>query len=218
MAYRYGERCQIQLFPPSIEEYVSAEDPVRAYDAFVAHLNLSELGMVWDTHQVGNPEYDPRTMLKLLVYGYAYGIRSSRKLERATHHNLSFIWLMGGLKPDHKTIARFRKENREGLKKVLKQCVRFCMEMDLIEGNTLFVDGSKIRGNAAIHETWTRERCEKVLKRLDEQIESILLECEKTDAEESDRDSLVKLREALKNKEGFRAKIEGVLNRLDATG
>lgn len=51
-----------------------------------------------------------------LVYGYSYGIRSSRKLERATHHNLSFIWLTGGLKPDHKTIARFRRDHRDVLK------------------------------------------------------------------------------------------------------
>ena len=54
---------------------------------------------------------DPRAMLKLLVYAYSYGVRSSRMIERACHHNISFMWITGGLKPDHKTISKFRKEN-----------------------------------------------------------------------------------------------------------
>jgi len=218
MAYREGERYQLQLFPQSIDEYVSVEDPVRAYDAFVEHLDPSELGMILDKHQVGPPAYDPKAMLKLLVYGCAYGIRSSRKLERATHHNLSFIWLMGELKPDHKTIARFRRDNRDVLKNVLKQCVRFCMKMGLIQGNTLFVDGTKIRGNAAIHETWTKKRCAKALARSDKQIEALLQECESTDAEESRGASLVKLEGKLKSREELKAKIEGVLESLKVQG
>ena len=116
---------------------------MRAYDAFVESVELADLGIEIDEHQVGNSEYDPRAMLKLLVYGYSYGIKESRKLERATHHNLSFIWLMGGLKPDHKTSAEFRRQHKEALKKVLKQCVRMCIELDLIAGNVLFVDGTK---------------------------------------------------------------------------
>ena len=87
MAYRYGNRYQMNLFPQSIEEYVAEDDPVRAYDAFVESLDLEELGIIWDDNQVGNSEYDPKSKIKLLVYGYSYGIRSSRKLERATYHN-----------------------------------------------------------------------------------------------------------------------------------
>ena len=97
MAYRYGERGQMALFPKSIEEYVSQDDPVRAYDAFVESLDLGELGVVPRPNKVGNSEYNPRSMLKPLVFGYSYGIRSSRKLERATYHNISFIWLMGSV-------------------------------------------------------------------------------------------------------------------------
>ena len=69
MAYRYGDREQLGLLAPSIEEYVGKEDPVRAYDAFVESLNFAELGIELDEHQVGNSEYDPKAMLKLLVYG-----------------------------------------------------------------------------------------------------------------------------------------------------
>ena len=100
MAYRYPHRDQTQLFPLTIEEYVADEDPVRAYDAFVETLDLPELGIDLDPHQVGCPQYDPRTMVKLFIYGYSYGRRSSRKLERECHRNLSVIWLLGGLKPD----------------------------------------------------------------------------------------------------------------------
>jgi transposase len=105
MAYRHGRRHEQSLFPASIEDYVPDDAPVRAYDAFVDALDFGDLGIELDSGRVGNSSYDPRAMLKLLVYGYSYGVRSSRKLERETHYNLSFIWLTGGLKPDHKTIA-----------------------------------------------------------------------------------------------------------------
>src|SRR5512137_2954685 len=127
MAYRYGDREQMALLPQSIEDYVPAEHPVRVYDAFVEALDFGSLGIELDEEQVGNSEYDPRAMLKLLVYGYSYGVRSSRKLERETHDNLSFVWLMGGLRPDHKTIAEFRRQNRKALKEVLRQCARMCL-------------------------------------------------------------------------------------------
>ena len=124
MAYRFGDRYQLGLFPQSIEDYVAPNDPVRAYNAFVEALDFNALEIEIDPHQVGNSEYDPKAMLKLFVYGYSYGTKTSRKLERETHHNLSFIWLMGGLKPDHKTIAEFRRKNKGALKNVLRQCAR----------------------------------------------------------------------------------------------
>src|SRR4030065_140598 len=114
MAYRHGDRNQLGLFPSSIDDYVAKDDPVRAYDAFVEALDFQALGIDLDEDQVGPPEYDPKAMLKLLVYGSSYGVRSSRKLEREVHHNLSFIWLVGGLKPDHKTIAEDRRGPKTG--------------------------------------------------------------------------------------------------------
>ncbi len=92
---------------------------------------------------------------------YSYGWRSSRKIERALHHNLSFIWLSGGLKPDFKTISTFRRDNMEGLKNVLVQSARLCLKFKLIEGNTLFTDGSKFRANAGNRETKTLSKWER---------------------------------------------------------
>jgi transposase len=214
MAYLRGERQQRNLFPASLEEYVSSEDPVRVYDAFVDQLDFRELGLVLDEEQIGPPEFDPQAMLKLLVYGYAYGIRSSRKLERALYHNVSFMWLMGGLKPDHKTIARFRRDHRQALQRVLKQCVRLCLKLGLIEGNTLFVDGTKIRANAGMRESWTASRCERVLKETDQRIEAILKECERVDQAESDQGSLVELPEDLKQAEALKAKVRAIAEEL----
>ena len=123
-------------------------------------------------------------MLKLIVYGYSYGIHSSRKLERALYHNLSFIWLAQGLKPDHKTIAQFRRRNSKAIAKVLKQCATLCIKLNLIEGNTLFLDGSKIRANASVSNTWDKKKVEKVLKCIDKRITKLLRECDRKDIAE----------------------------------
>lgn len=155
-------------------------------------------------------------MLKLLVYGYSYGIRSSRKLERACHHNLSFIWLTSRLKPDHKTIAEFRRRNRPALAQVLKQCARICIKLNLIEGNTLFVDGSKIRANASINKTWTRKKAQKALKHIDERISDILTQCDTVD--EAEQGSLVTMDKELKDQKILKAKIKSILQEIKEEG
>jgi transposase len=217
MAYRYGNRKQLQLFPSSIGEYIPENDPVRAYDAFVEALNLRELGILLDEHHVGNSEYDPLSMLKLLVYGYSYGIRSSRKLERAVHHNLSFIWLVGGLKPDYKTISEFRRQNRLALAKILKQCARICLKLGLIEGNTIFVDGTKLRANASIEKNWSMERCKATLEQIDKRVERILKECDAADEEESGEKSMVKIPEKLANAEELKKQVTAIMTELAET-
>lgn len=217
MAYRYGDdKNQMVFLPPSIEDYVSKNDPVRVYDAFVEALDLTKLGIEVNPSKVGNSSYAPKTMLKLLVYGYSYGeTRSSRKLERALYHNLSFIWLTGNLKPDHKTIAEFRRKNRTALAKVLKECVRVCLKLDLIEGNTLFVDGTKIRANASIKNAWTKERCQKTLETIDKHIEELLNECEAIDISEEKQGSLTAMKEELSDREKLKSKVNAILKELE---
>ena len=218
MAYRYGDRQQKMLFPQSIDEYIPVDASVRAYDVIVDSLDFDALGIEVDPHKVGSPPYDPRAMLKLLLYGYSYGVRSSRKLERETYYNLSFIWLMGGLKPDHKTIAEFRRTNKAALKKVLKQCARLCIDLGLIEGNTLFVDGSKVRANASINNSWTKQKCLNRLKKIDERIDKILSECESVDHAERDNPSMVHMEKELSDNETLKTKVLDILNKLEAEG
>lgn len=183
MAYKIGDHMQPTFLPPIIDDYVGPQDPVRVYDAFVDALVFKALGIVLEP-QPGADEYYPKDMLKLIIYAYSYGTRSSRKIERACYHNLSFQWLMGGLKPDYRSIARFRSEYKEQIKQVLKQCVHICIDLDLIEGNVLFTDGSKFRANASINNTWTKEKCEKTLKKIHGQIEQLVEGCEHIDQQE----------------------------------
>jgi transposase len=180
----------------------------------VEALDFKELGIKIEPNNVGNPQYDPKSMLKLHVYGIAYGVRSSRKLEREAHYNISFIWLMKQLKPDHKTIAEFRRKNKKALQNVLKQCVRMCLKLELIEGNTLFVDGSKIRANASAKHEWTKERCERILRKADENINQILKECEDTDLQEDGRPSLIKMKKELSDSKVLQSKVRGILDEL----
>ena len=218
MAIRCGNREQMEFLPPSIEQYVAEDAPVRVYDAFVDALSLTELGIDTDPLREGNPCYDPKAMLKLLVYGYSYGVRSSRKLEREIYYNLSFIWLMGGLKPDHKTIAEFRRKNKEALKKALRQCVRLCVRLDLIAGNVLFVDGSKIRANASIKNTWAKEKCEKVLAKVDQRIEEIITESEVIDKEEDGLPSLVTVSQELEDAKAMKERVKEIMAELEESG
>jgi transposase len=199
------------LLPSIIDDYVSIEDPVRAYDAFVDTLNLQELGLTLMPR--GNAdEYYPKAMLKLFIYGYAYGIRSSRKLERACQHNLSFIWLMGGLKPDYRTIARFRQDHKEVLKKVLKQCVRLCIKLGLIEGNALFIDGSAMRADASMKHTWDIKRCDRHIQKLNERIDRLVDEKEPKDSDAEQEENLVKLKGQLRDKEQLKKAVEEFIN------
>ena len=215
MAYRHGQRRQGVLFPASIEDYVSGDSPVRAYDAIIDALKLESLGFEVDPHKVGNPQYHPMAMLKLLVYGYSYGVRSSRKLERECHNNISFIWLMGDLRPDHKTIAEFRRRNKKALQNVLREVARVCMALKLIEGNTLFVDGSKIRASASISNSWTKEKCQRKLKKIDKRIAEILDECENADQREAGYGSFVKVKKELADQQTLRNKVESILNDIE---
>ncbi len=217
MAYRYGDRKQMTLFPQSIERYVSEDSPVRAYDAFVEALNFPDLKISINPHKVGNTQYDPKAMLKLLVYSYSYGVKSSRKIEREVHNNLTFIWLMGGLKPDHKTIAEFRRKNKKALTKVLKQCARMCLKLDLIAGNVLFVDGTKIRANAARSKTHEKAYYEQELTEIDKRIEKLLEECETIDHEEQHFGSFVTINAELTKAENLRSTIQGVLEEFKET-
>lgn len=214
MAFIRGDRQQIVLFPSAVEDYIPPTDPVRAYDAFIDHLDLNELGFNLDENKIGPPEFDPSAMLKLLVYGYSYGLRSSRKLERATHHNVSFIWLLGNLKPDYKTIARFRRHHRNAIAQVLKQSVRLCLKLGLVEGNTLFVDGTKIKANASMDHSWNEDRAQKLLKETDQRIEQILSDIEILDQQEENQESLVQMKKDLADKHKLKIRVQDILTQL----
>ena len=219
MAYRYGQdRNQMMLFPQSIDQYVPEDHPVRAYDAFVDTLDFKQLGICINTRKVGNSQYDPRAMLKLLLYGYSYGIRSSRKLEREVYNNLSFIWLMKNLKPDHKTIAEFRRSNKAALKNSLRLCAQLCIKLDLISGNTLFVDSTKVRANAGKAHQHKKKWYQEQLVQVNQRIDQILDECDRVDADEAQLSSMVKMPEELAKSKKLKETIQAALDEFETRG
>ena len=121
---------------------------------------------------------------------------------------------MGGLTPDHKTISEFRRNNLSALKKVLAQCARLCVKLDLIEGNVLFVDGSRFRANASIRNSWTTEKGLRALQQIDKRIEKLLAECEAVDADEEGMSSVAHMREELANKEELKGRIRAALEEI----
>lgn len=219
MAYRWGtDRHQTTFLPPSLDQYIGQDHPVRAYDVFVDSLNFKELGIELDDRKVGNSEYDPRCMLKLLIYGYSYGVKSSRKLEREVHNNLSFIWLMKQLKPDHKTIAEFRRKNKKALKKALGLCAGLCLKLGLIEGNIFFVDGSKLRADAGKSNLHDKQWYEDKLKEVEEKIHQLLNECEQIDQGESHCGSQVVMPKELAKAEKLREAVREALDEFTKRG
>ena len=126
------DRDAVLLFPASLDEYITAENPVRFIDAFVASLDLSELGFTRaQPAKTGRPGYNPADLLKLYIYGYLNRVRSSRTLERETQRNVEVMWLVKKLQPDHKTIADFRKDNSEAIKRVCREFTLLCRKLEL---------------------------------------------------------------------------------------
>ena len=122
MSYLRGpDRSQTQLLPPCLDDYVAPNAPARFIDAYVEGISFTDLGF---THAqpaaTGRPPYHPADLLKLYLYGYLHRIRSSRRLEAEAARNLELIWLLRDLRPDFKTIADFRKDNRKAFKPIFK--------------------------------------------------------------------------------------------------
>ena len=147
MAHISGEdRSQVLLLPDAVEDYVGADNPVRFIDAFVDSLDLeaSGFGRV-RPRETSRPGYDPADLLKLYIYGYLNRVRSSRRLEAETHRNLEVVWLLRRLRPDFKTVADFRRDNRHAFREVFREFVRMCRELDLYGCELIAVDVTCIK-------------------------------------------------------------------------
>jgi len=187
MGYIEGEdRNQIILFPESIDEYVSDNNAIRIIDEYIKQLDMEILGFNRAaTPSLGRPPYHPKDMLKLYLYGYLNRIRSSRRLEQEAIRNLEVIWLIRKLKPDFKTIADFRKDNKKALKKVFRDFTKLCDEWELFGKELVAIDGSKFRACNSKKNNYNSKKLERHLKYLDEKIEGYLQELDDHDQLES---------------------------------
>lgn len=178
---------QTWLLPYSIDELVEENNPVRVIRAYVDSLLMEDLGFVRAVPAgTGRPGYDPRDMLKLYIYGYLNRVRSSRRLMAECRRNVELFYLLNMLRPDFRTIADFRKDNRQAIKAVFKDFVKACAELNLLGKKTFAVDGTKIRASNGKKKSFTPQILEKKLDYLREQesrIEEYLQKMDQTDEE-----------------------------------
>jgi transposase len=202
------ERSQLLLLPAAIDDYVAVDNPVRFIDAFAAGLDFLAMGFARVTPKAtGRPGYAPSDLLRLYIYGYLNRIRSSRRLEAECHRNIEVIWLLGGLKPDFKTIADFRSENRAAFKKVFREFVILCRHLDLFGCELLAVDGTRIKAVNNKDRNFTTGSLQKFIAAADKKLDDYLNRLEAGDAEEratngSRVENLAEKIEALKKKRG----------------
>jgi transposase len=182
MAYIKGEnRDQITLMPDCLDDYVSAENPVRVVDAFVEQLDIAALGFKAEPAVEGRPGYDPRDMLKLYIYGYNNKIRSSRRLQTEAGRNLELIWLLGKIVPDFRCIADFRKENAKAIKAVFREFVKLCNKAGLLSTEAVVIDGSKFRAVNSDNNCYVKKNVEKLIVQADERIAKYMAELDAAD-------------------------------------
>ena len=142
----YHQR-QAMLLPPSLDELIAANHPVRVVDDVLSKIDIEPLVRQYKTGGAGS--YHPGMLLKVLVYAYINNIYSSRKIEEALQQNIHFMWLSGMSTPDHNTINRFRGERLKApLKKIFVQVVHLLAAEGLLSLRELYTDGTKIEANA----------------------------------------------------------------------
>jgi transposase len=185
MSYICGtDRHQVLLLPGSVEEYVGAENPVRAIEAFVECFDLQKAGFARSqSAATGRPPYDPGDLLKLYLWGYCNRVQSSRCLEKECQRNLEVLWLLRQLAPDFKTISDFRKDNRAALKEVFRQFVLVCREVGLFGRELIAIDGTKLK--ASSHPSLRRgaKEIEGLIAGVDARIEQYLAALEQSDTQ-----------------------------------
>lgn len=209
------EPTQVLLFPRSVDDSIPQDCDVRALADAMDLLDWPAFEAGYSRE--GCPPYPPKVLARILVYGYSKGIRSSRALEDAVKNDKRFIWLAGGLEPDHCTISRFRKDKQEALKSVYKGTVRVCMETGLVLLNTVSTDGTKILARASRKSLYDAKRVDKV----SEAIDRIFSEAEEADRLDDERygdgsgDTVPpELADAKKRKE----KLKEIADRLKESG
>jgi transposase len=187
MAHIHGlERSQLLLLPDAIDDYVGSDNPVRFIEAFVEGLDLIKSGFARVRPKAtGRPGYAPGDLIKLYIYGYLNRVRSSRRLEAECHRNIELIWLMRTLKPDFKTIADFRAENRAAFKSVFRQFTLLCKRLDLFGRELLAVDGTRIKAVNNKDRNFTRRSLETFIKAADQRLDDYLQRLDDDDAAEA---------------------------------
>ena len=215
VVFKTYHQNQLSLIPPSYDDLVPKNHPVRIVNTIVDHLDISALEKSYKGG--GTSSYHPRMLLKVVIYSYLRNIYSSRKIEQALQENVHFMWLSGQSKPDHNTINDFRGKRLKGkFKNIFNQVVVLLAEQGVLSLKELYVDGTKIEANANRYTfVWgksiktSKERIRKQLKELWSYVEKVYAEEQmlpnQPDFEEIDPEKVAQtidtINQALKDKE-----------------
>jgi transposase len=182
--FRRYDPHQVFLLPPSIEDWVPEGHLAR----FVSELvdEVLDLGpfLAAYTEVRGYPPYDPRLMLKLLIYGYVTGVRSSRAIERRCHDDVAFRFLAANQAPDYRSIARFRRRHLKALEGLFLEALGLCRAAGMVKLGRVALDGTKVRANASRRKAMSYERMGEREAALQAEVDALLADAEATDAAE----------------------------------
>lgn len=183
--FRSCDLNQAYLLPPSLQDWLPEGHLARFVAEVVETLDLSEIYARYEEGDGrGLAAYDPRMMVRLLIYGYCCGVASSRRMERATYEDVAFRYLAADQHPDHDTIAAFRQEHLESLSQLFVQVLRLCQRAGLVKLGHVALDGTKIKANASKHKAMSYGRMEEAEKKLEDEVKALLAEAARVDAEE----------------------------------
>jgi transposase len=175
---------QLLLLPQNMKEWLPESDLVYFIMDVVRSLDLSPLYQSYDNARGGQPPYSPTMMVSLLIYAYCIGVYSSRKIEQATYHAITFRVLSSDQHPDHDTIAEFRRRHLKALAELFITVLALCQKAGLVKLGHVSFDGSKVRANASRHKAMSYRHMEKKAAELKEEVDRLLYQAESVDAEE----------------------------------
>ncbi|MEO7401356.1 MAG: transposase, partial [Polaromonas sp.] len=174
-----ADRKTDYLLPPSLDDWLNEDHLARFIVEVVDQLDLSKLTRQYAGR--GSKAHHPATLLAILVYGYATGVFSSRKLERATHDSVAFRFIAAGSHPDHDTLATFRRRFLGELQALFVQVLELAREMKLLKLGTVCLDGTKIHANASRHSALSHAHIEKLEVQLKAEVQELLALAESAD-------------------------------------
>jgi transposase len=206
-------RTQINLFPVSLDQSIDPDNEVRIIDLFVDSLSIKDYGFRMDFPENGRPAYHPSDLLKLFIYGYMNKVRSTRDMEKECRRNIEVMWLLKCLKPDHNTIANFRRDNPKAIKKVFRATVQIAKHFDLIGGKLIAGDSTKLRAQNSKKNNFNQAKIDRHIAYIDNKLE----EYTRTLAE-SDGDNQQIIRDEIKKQQARKDNYKDLEMQLKESG
>ncbi len=208
------------LLPPSVSEWLPENHLAYFVSETIDRLNLGKFYARYDGDGRRNQPYDPAMLVKVLVYGYATGVFSSRKLARKLYEDIAFRFLAAENFPSHRTICDFRLCHLPELKELFVQIAQLARELGLVKLGTVALDGTKVKANASKHKAMSYGRMKEQDKKLKQEIEALLERARAVDAQEDARLGANQpdddLPEELRRRQDRLAKIEAAKKRIEA--